>query len=242
MPKGIRCASRLSRSSTRPRSMFPLNGWYVRGCSPSGNHQVDRLGALILQVGACGVEVRVVRDDVALLGSHAEQDALGRAALMRGNDVLVAREILQHRFETEEGPGAGVALVAFHDRAPLLGAHGAGPAVGQEVEQHAVGRNEKDVQLRFFEPGFPLVARAHADRLDGLDAERLDDGVDHGFLAIAPITGAVTFEPPGSDSMSACVSGSSRYAMGHLDASFGANTPAMIAIAPFVMVSFFGES
>ena len=56
--------------------------------------QIDGFGAGELDVGAGGVEVRVVGDDVAFLAGHAEQDALGGAALVGGNDVLVAENVL----------------------------------------------------------------------------------------------------------------------------------------------------
>ena len=52
-----------------------------------GNRQVHRLGADKLDVGARGVEVRVVGHHVALLAHHVEQNALGGAALVRGDHV-----------------------------------------------------------------------------------------------------------------------------------------------------------
>ena len=74
--------------------MLPLKGCDRLGWRPSGMTQVDGFGADELDVGAGGVEVRVVGHDVALLAHHAEEDALGGAALVRGDDVVVAEDVL----------------------------------------------------------------------------------------------------------------------------------------------------
>ena len=63
--------------------MLPLNGWRGARLPAFGNDQVDRLRAGELDVGARRVEVGVVGDDVARLAERREQDALGRAALVR---------------------------------------------------------------------------------------------------------------------------------------------------------------
>ena len=84
-----------------------------RGLAAFGDHQVDRLGADEFHVGAGGVEVRVVGNDVALLAGDAEQNALGGAALVRGDHVLVAEDVLDGIAEAIEAAAAGVALVAL---------------------------------------------------------------------------------------------------------------------------------
>jgi hypothetical protein len=59
-----------------------------------GDDEIDGFGADELHVGASGVEVRVVGDDVALSAGDTKQNALGGAALVRGNDVFVAENVL----------------------------------------------------------------------------------------------------------------------------------------------------
>ena len=68
-------------------SMLPLNGWMTDGWRPSGITRSMRLGVLDLDVRAGRVEVIVVRHDVPGVQDRVEQDALGRPALMRRNDV-----------------------------------------------------------------------------------------------------------------------------------------------------------
>ena len=57
------------------------------GLAAFGDDQVDGLGADELDVGAGGIEMGVVRNDVAFLAGDAEQDALGGAALVGRDDV-----------------------------------------------------------------------------------------------------------------------------------------------------------
>jgi hypothetical protein len=53
--------------------------------------QIDGLGAHEFNIGAGGVEVGVVGDDVALPAHHVEEDALGGATLVCGDDVPCSR-------------------------------------------------------------------------------------------------------------------------------------------------------
>ena len=91
-----------------------------------GAGQVERDGTGELAVGARGVEVAVVGHHVAGLAHDREEDALGGAALVRGDDVLEAGDVVHRVAEVEERRAAGVGLVAAHDAAPLVGAHRAG--------------------------------------------------------------------------------------------------------------------
>ena len=100
-----------------------------------GNRQVHGACAGELDVGARGVEVRVGRDNLPGLAGHGEQDALGGAALVSRDHVAEAGEVVHRLFQAEKGLAAGVRFVAAHDGGPLLGGHGAGAGVGEEVDQ-----------------------------------------------------------------------------------------------------------
>ena len=143
--------------------------------------EIDGFGADEFDVGAGGVEVRVVGDDVALLAGHAEEDALGGASLMRGDDVAVAEDVLDGILEAVEAAAAGVAFVAFHDGGPLVGGHGSGAGVGEQVDEDIVGGEQEKVVVGGFEKLLALFAGGPADGFDALDAEGFDDGFDgHG--------------------------------------------------------------
>ena len=146
-----------------------------------GDGQVDGLGADELDVGAGSVEVRVVGDDVALLAGGAEQDALGGAALVRRDHVLVAEDVLDGIAEALEAAAAGVALVAAHNRGPLLGRHGAGTGVGEQVDEHVIGGQQEQIVVGGAQQRFALFASGPANGFDALDAERFNDsGGRHG--------------------------------------------------------------
>jgi hypothetical protein len=143
----------------------------------------SRFHAQHFQVGARGVEVAVVGHQLTRLAGHAEQHPLGRAALVRGHEVLHAGDVADHGFQAKEAARPGVALVAFHDGAPLARRHRAGARIGEPVDQHVIGAQLEDVQVRRFEQALTLAARGHADRLDALDAEGFDQCSGHGDCA-----------------------------------------------------------
>jgi hypothetical protein len=140
--------------------------------------EIDGLGADEFDVGAGGVEVRVVGDDVAFLAGHTEQEALGGASLMGGDDVAVSEDVLDGILEAVEAAAAGVAFVAFHDGGPLVGGHGSGAGVGEEIDEDIVGGEKEEVVVGGFEELLAVLARRPADGFDALDAEGFDDGLD----------------------------------------------------------------
>ena len=115
------------------------------GLAAFGDDQIDGFGADELHVGAGGIEMRVVGDDVAFLAHATEQDALGGTALVRGDDVAIAEDVLDGSAKLVEAAAAGVAFVAFHDGGPLVGGHGAGAGIGEEVDEHVIGVEEEEI-------------------------------------------------------------------------------------------------
>ena len=148
-----------------------------------GDDEVDRLGARELHVGARGVEVGVVGDDLVRPAQDAEQDLLGGPTLVGRDDVREREQLLDRLEERVPRRRAGVRLVAVLDRRPLVAAHRPGSRVGQQVDEHVLGVDREQVPARRLERRRALVARGDADGLDGVDAERLDDRPRevHGF-------------------------------------------------------------
>ena len=155
------------------------------GLAALGDDQVHGFGADELHVRAGGVEVRVVGDDIALFAHHAEEDALGGAALVGRDDVLVAENILHRSAELLEAAAAGITLIAFHHGRPLVGGHGAGAGIGEQVDEDIVGGQEKEVVVGGAEQSLALGAGRPVDGLDGFDAEGLDDGAGHGGFSFS---------------------------------------------------------
>ena len=62
--------------------------------------QVHCLGSRELAVWSRGIEMHVVRDDVALLAHDAEENVLGRPSLVRWNDRLKTRDRLNRLRKT----------------------------------------------------------------------------------------------------------------------------------------------
>jgi hypothetical protein len=120
--------------------------------------------------------VGVVGHHVARAAHDGEQDALGRPALVRGDDVFEAGQLAHGRLEAVEALAAGVGLVAAHHGRPLFGGHGAGAGVGEQVDEDVGGVDQEEVEAGLLEEPLPLLGRGLAERLDGLDPERLDDG------------------------------------------------------------------
>ncbi len=177
------------------------------GLAPRGDDQVDRFGADKLHVGAGGVKVRVVGHNIALLAHHAEQNALGRAALVRRDDMLVAENILHRRAKLLEAAAAGITLIAFHHSRPLVGGHGAGAGIGKQVNQNIVGGQQKEVVERRAQRLLPLGASRPVNRLDAFDAKGFDDGAWHMGFSFLPhtlrlrvsVTGITDAREPGSE-------------------------------------------
>ena len=140
-----------------------------------GDDEVDGLGAGGLDVGAGRVEMGVVGDDLARAADDAEQDLLGGAALVGGDDVLEREQLLDALQEANHDGEPGVALVAVLDGGPLVAAHRAGAGIGQQVDQDVVGVEVEQVVARRLEGRLPLLDRGQPDRLDRVDPERLDD-------------------------------------------------------------------
>ncbi len=140
-----------------------------------GARQVDGLRAHEFDIGARGIEMGVVGHHVALLAHDVEQNAFGGAALVGGNDVTVAEDVLHRVAEVIEALAAGVAFVAFHDAGPLMSGHGAGAGIGEQVDQNVVGRKQEQVVVGGAQQFLALLAGSPANGLNALDAEGLNN-------------------------------------------------------------------
>ena len=72
-----------------------------------------------------GVEGHVEGNHVPFLHERAEDHVLGGPALVDGNGVVEAQDVLHRLLQAVEAVRPGVGLVAHHDGGPLLLAHGA---------------------------------------------------------------------------------------------------------------------
>src|SRR5438477_9244894 len=95
------------------------------------NHQINCLRTNKLNIGTCGIEMRVVRNDVSFLASHSEENAFSCAALMSGNHMTITEDFLNGCAEALETLAAGIALVPFHHRRPLMRGHRTSAGISQ---------------------------------------------------------------------------------------------------------------
>ena len=143
--------------------------------APLRNEEIHRFRPCCFDVRARRVEVRVVGNDLAGARDDREENALRRAALVRRDDVAERKELLHRLEETEPRRRPRVALVPVLDRGPLVARHGAGPRIGQEIDEHVLGAEREEVVSSVADLAAALVLGRHAQRLDRVDAEGLDD-------------------------------------------------------------------
>ncbi len=148
-----------------------------------GDDEVESFGADSFDVGAGGVEVGVVGHYVATLEHGGEEDALGGASLVSGNDVGVSEDALHGVAEADVAAASSVALIAFLNGSPLVDGHGTGAGVGEQIDEDIVGGEQEQVVVRCFQKAFAVGTLGPMDGLDTLDAEWFDDGANgHGIL------------------------------------------------------------
>ena len=162
----------------------PLERVEARRLERLRNRKVDggRLGELDVRTGR--VEVRVVRDDLAAPADRGEQDLLRRPALVRRDHVREREQLLHRLEEREPRRRPRVALVAVLDRRPLVARHRTGPGVGEQVDQDVHRPQPEQIEPTRLERGAAVGLRRHAQRLDGVDPERLDDRLERHRQAV----------------------------------------------------------
>ncbi len=160
------------------RSKFPL-----KGCSSSKSpeavaDQVHGLALPVVDVRARRVEVGVTQHHLPGLDQQAHHDVLGRAPLVRRDDVRVLGDDVVHRLlEPEEAGRAHIRLVTSHHPRPLHVAHRAGAAIRHQIDEHVLGV-EVDVGVEgLLQPLFPLRPGEQTDLLHHLDPEGLHKGL-----------------------------------------------------------------
>ena len=151
--------------------MSPLKGTSRSGSRAAATGRSRRCPPS-LDVGARRVEVRVRRDDLAGIDHGSEEDALGAAALMRGDDERGNRG----RRSPHRGSGRSSAsrrrLVALDEGRPWAWLDGARTGVGRgRARRHSRRAGRRSSPQR--RARAHARARGRADGLDHLDPKRL---------------------------------------------------------------------
>ena len=141
----------------------------------------DRAGQFLVLAG--GGEVHVARHVVTGLDQRLRDEVLGAAALVGGDEVLIAVVGAHGVFEVVEVAAAGVGLVAQHHAGPLAVAHGVGAAVGEQVDVDVFGAEEEGVVAGRVKGDLAGGAVDHLDGLDHLDLPGLGPGAAAKLLA-----------------------------------------------------------
>ncbi len=115
----------------------------------------------------------VIGNKLPLLHQRREKHAFCRPALVSGENVFEAHDILDCLLKTVITLGAGVRFISAHDTRPLLIAHGVGAAVSEQVNINILSGNVEQVVMRLYQRRFPFCSRGHFDFFNYLDAKRL---------------------------------------------------------------------
>src|SRR5690606_14250237 len=138
--------------------------------------QVHGPQAVAHDVGPGRVEVGVAHHRLAFLPDAAEQHVLRAPPLVGGDDVLKPR-LPGHRLPQPAAVGAArVRFVAEEHARPLAVAHGAGAAVGQQVDNDLLRRQGEQIVAGFFNPAQPLLAAGQHERFYDFGAIRFCTG------------------------------------------------------------------
>src|SRR5204863_5154548 len=90
-----------------------LEGMLQAGLLSLGDRKIQGLCADKFNIGASGIKVGVVGDNVTLLAGNAEQDSLRRPSLVCWDHVPIAEYFLYRVFKADKALAASVAFVAF---------------------------------------------------------------------------------------------------------------------------------
>jgi len=78
-------------------------------------------------------------------------------------------------FKPEKAVAAGIGFIALHNPGPLVAAHGAGAAVGQQVNQDIIGMNTERVVFGFGQDFFSFFFGSEIDRFHRFYPEGFND-------------------------------------------------------------------
>ena len=160
---------------------FPVVGG--GGVQRLRRQHVDGACAGNLYVRLGGVKV-VVGQKHRLLAATAlyqlgEQDLLGTAALVGRHGVGVAEYFFYRGLQLVKVTAAGVGFVAHHHAGPLAVRHGAGAAVGQQVDVHVFAAQQEGVPAGSSQCLAAVFRGGLFDGLYHLDAERFGNASCH---------------------------------------------------------------
>ena len=135
--------------------------WYFElGILRLVDRAVDSVRTTILDMTLSGVEMRVAGQHVVLLDNGRIENILSRATLMRRQEVVETKNILDRLLHIEVRLGTCITLVAKHNCRPLAVAHCARTRVGQQVDKHLLTAQAKQIVMRLSNPLLTLGASA----------------------------------------------------------------------------------
>ena len=120
----------------------------------------------------------VVRNYVTLFAHHTEKYAFRGAPLVGWNHVPVSANVVHRLPEAVKTLASSVALVTLHDSCPLMGRHGAGSRIRQEVNQDLLRPQKEEVVIGCTQRALSLLTRGPMKRLHAFDPEGFDNGAN----------------------------------------------------------------
>ncbi len=107
-----------------------------------------------------GIEMRVAGQHVVLLNDGRIEHILSRATLMRGQEIVETKDILDRLLHIVVRFCTCVALIAEHNCRPLAVAHCARTRVSQQIDKDLLAAQTKQIVMCLSNPLLTLLAGA----------------------------------------------------------------------------------
>ena len=104
---------------------------------------------------------------------------------MRGDQVLERHQLFHGLLEAVKRRASGVGFITLHQGSPLACTHTGGARIGQQIDQHIIRVQGKQVVVGILDILLTLLWRGHTYGLDGFDSEWLDDRFHGSILTCA---------------------------------------------------------
>ncbi len=157
-----------------------LEGCHIGIIQPFITDQIKRIYPNKFKIGAGGIEVAVIGYNIPFVRAGHGQNTFCGTALVRGKNMLHPGDSANGLFESTERRAARIAFVAQHHRGPLLGGHGPGAAIGQQVDSAIFRVEIKNIVMGCLQSCGTLFGRNDLERFGDFYTKGFNNGFHAG--------------------------------------------------------------